>query len=194
MSTESADTLKLRERILIGLIFYGFLLTLLLGVSVIEPFLDGDKPFTDNRDKLVVLIIASMTAAATLLTTTPEDNPVKQLSFLLIAMAGVVAAVVAIPPQSWWLFVFLIGGLAPAVLAFAFVFWCLFEGSRWAYLLLVKGTVLVWAAAFLMQSNLGASLSKEIGDSVFLAVVIALTAIGFISALVGWRCNQSNER
>ena len=154
----------------------------------------NNKPFTANRDKLVVLVIASMTAAATLLTTTPKDNHVKQLSFLLIAMAGVVAAFVAISPQSWWLFAFLFGGLAPSVLAFVFVFWCLFEGSRWAYWLLVAGLALVWTAAFLMQSNLGASLSKELGDSVFLIVVIALTVLGFISALVGMVWNWSNER
>lgn len=73
---------------------------MLLGFSTEVPFLDCNKYITGSREKFPVLIIVSVTVAAILLTITPEDNRVKQFSFLLIAVAGVVAAGVAIEPQA----------------------------------------------------------------------------------------------
>ena len=194
MSSRKANNGRRNEVVLIVLLIYGFIFAWIMAFSESVPYLDCDKHVIDYRDKLVVLIIASMTAAATLLTTTPEDNRTKQLSFLLIAVTGVVAATVAIPPRSWGLLICLAAGLLPVVLAFFFVFWRLFKRSRWAYLLLAVGAVLVWAAAFLLHSNLGMSIPNQIGNPAFYALIIGLTFKGFVLACAGWCWFQSNER
>ena len=135
--TKGAKLAKGNETVLIVLLIYWLFFAWILAFSESVRLLDWNGHVINYTDKLVVLIIASMTAATTLLITTPEDNGTKQISFLLIAVTGVVAATVAIPPLSWGLFICLVAGLVPVVSALFLVFWRLFEGSRWAYLLLV---------------------------------------------------------
>ena len=146
---------KFTKIVLVLLLIYGFVFAWVLVFSEFLLLINCDSNIIDNKDKLAVLIIASMTVGATLLTTTPTDDRVKQFAFLLISITAAVAAVVAIRPESWGLLGFLIAGLAPAVAAFGLVFGCLFRESIWAFLLLVLGAVLVWVAAFLLNSDQG---------------------------------------
>ena len=194
MNSEKANNAKANQVVLIGLLVWGVIFAWILAFSESIPFLECDQHVINHRDKLMVLTIASMTAAATLLTTTPQDNAVKQLAFLLIAVTGVVAAIVAIPARSWFLLGFLSAGMLPVASAFFYVFWCLFKRSRWAYFLLVLGAAMVWAAAFLLHADLGMSLQEKMGDSAFDALVMGLAFKGFASAAVGWSWYHLNER
>ena len=194
MSSGKDQNAKVNRIVLLGLLGFGFVFAWIVAFSEWLPFLECQQTVISYRDKLMVLTIASMTAAATLLTTKPQDDAVKQLAFLLIAVAGVVAAIVAIPPRSWLLLGFLFAGLFPVISAFFFVFCRLFKCSLGAFSLLVLGAVMVWSAAFLLNSDLGMSLAKKMGDPAFWALVIGLTLKGFASALVGWIWYYLNER
>ena len=141
-----------------------------------------------------MLIIASMTVAATLLTTTPADNRWKQFSFLLIAVTGVVAAAVVVETQSWGVFIFLIAGLVPAVLAFIFVFWRLFEESPLAYSLWALAVVLIWVGVYLNNTKLVTLFSKSDGDSTADTFFIGLVFVSLVSVLAGTVCYWLNRR
>ena len=175
----------MNEFLLIALLVYGVAFAWLLALSHLLPFINCDPEIIESRERLVVLIIASMTVAATLLTTTPEDKPVKQFAFLLIAIAGVVAAIVAIDTKTWGLFGFLVGGLIPVLCAFIFVCSQMFRGSQAAFWLLVAGALLVWAASFLLNTKLGMSLATRFEDSTFFGFIVALAVSGVVSAIAG---------
>ena len=194
MSSGKDKNAKVNRIVLLVLLGFGFVFAWIVAFSEWLPYLECQQTVINYRDKLMVLTIASMTAAATLLTTKPQDDAVKQLAFLLIAVTGVVAAIVAIPPRSWLLLVFLVAGLLPVIAAFFFVFWRLFKRSRGAFWLLVLGAGMVWFAAFLLNSDLGMSLAKKMGESAFWTLVIGLTLKGLASACVASIWYYLNER
>ena len=105
------------------------------------------------------------------------------VSAVLIAVAGDVAAAVAVETRSWWLFIFLIAGLIAAVLAFGFVIRCLFEESRWAHSPWLLAVGPIWVGVHLTSTGLGTSFFIVVGNSTAVDAVIALMAAEFVSGI-----------